>query len=89
MTYIRKGNDEKDNIIVVLNLTPVPRSQYRIGLPKTGVLKEIFNSDIKKYNGTDNFKNKTLKSDKKVWNNRKNSIELNLPPLGMLAFKFK
>ena len=89
MTYMRKGNDEKDNIIVVLNLTPVPRNQYRIGLPKAGTLKEIFNSDVKKYNGTDNFKNNTLKSDKKVWNNRKNSIELNLPPLGMLAFKYK
>jgi 1,4-alpha-glucan branching enzyme len=89
MTYIRKGNDEKDNVIVILNLTPVPRNDYRIGLPKAGSLKEIFNSDSKKYNGTDNFNNKKLNSNKKVWNNRKNSIELNLPPLSMLAFKFK
>ena len=89
MSYIRKGNDEKDNVIVVLNLTPVPRECYRIGLPKAGTLKEIFNSDAKNYNGTGDFNNKSLKSDEKEWNNRKNSIELSLPPLGMLAFKYK
>ena len=89
MSYIRKGNDEKDNVIVVLNLTPVPRECYRIGLPKAGALKEIFNSDAKNYNGTGDFNNKSLKSDEKEWNNRKNSIELSLPPLGMLAFKYK
>ena len=89
MSYIRKGNDEKNNVIVILNLTPVPRKCYRIGLPKAGTLKEIFNSDAKNYNGTGDFNNKSLKSDEKEWNNRKNSIELSLPPLGMLAFKYK
>ncbi|WP_339662759.1 1,4-alpha-glucan branching protein GlgB [uncultured Polaribacter sp.] len=89
MTYIRKGNDEKDNVIVILNLTPVPRENYRIGLPKAGTLVEIFNSDATKYNGTGGFNNKNLNSEVKEWNNRKNSIELNLPPLGMLAFKLK
>ncbi|MGK0412438.1 MAG: 1,4-alpha-glucan branching enzyme [Polaribacter sp.] len=89
LSYIRKGENLKDHIIVILNLTPIPRENYRVGLPKAGTLKEIFNSDLKKYNGTDHFKNKKLASDKKVWNHRKHSIELNLPPLGMLAFKFK
>ncbi len=89
MSYIRKGENEKDNVIVILNLTPVPRENYRIGLPKKGTLKEIFNSDAKKYNGTANFKNKNLTSDKKEWNSREDSIELNLPPLAMLAYKFK
>ncbi|WP_158838850.1 1,4-alpha-glucan branching protein GlgB [Polaribacter sp. L3A8] len=89
MSYIRKGVSEKDNVIVILNLTPVPRENYRIGLPKTGTLKEIFNSDAVKYSGTGNFNNKKLTSEKKEWNNRKHSIELDLPPLGMIAFKYK
>ncbi|MFK8060312.1 MAG: 1,4-alpha-glucan branching protein GlgB [Polaribacter sp.] len=89
MSYIRKGENEKDSVIVILNLTPIPRENYRIGLPKAGTLKEIFNSDAKKYNGTGGFKTKNLISDEKDWNNRKNSIELNLPPLGMIAFKYK
>ena len=89
MSYIRKGNDEKDNVVIVLNLTPVPRENYRIGLPKNGALKVVINSDVTKYNGTGNYKNTKLVSEKKEWNNRENSIELNLPPLGMLAFKYK
>lgn len=89
MTYIRKGENEKDNVIIILNLTPVVRENYRIGLPKAGTLKEVFNSDAKKYNGTGNYKNTHLTSETKEWNGRKNSLELNLPPLGMLAYKYK
>ena len=88
MSYIRKGNNKKENIIIVLNLTPAPRENYRIGLPKAGILKEVFNSDASVYNGTGNYKNKNLNSNIQEWNNRENSIELNLPPLAMLAFKF-
>jgi len=89
MSYIRKGNKEKDNIIIVLNLTPIPRGKYRIGLPKSGSLKEVFNSDANKYNGTGNYTNKKLASNNKEWNGREDSIELNLPPLAMIAFKYK
>ncbi|WP_159948625.1 1,4-alpha-glucan branching protein GlgB [Polaribacter septentrionalilitoris] len=89
MSYIRKGENEKDNVIVILNLTPVPRENYRVGLPKAGTLKEVFNSDAKKYNGTNNYKNTKLTSDQKEWNGRENSVELTLPPLGMIAYKYK
>ena len=89
MSYVRKGENEKDNVVIILNLTPVPRENYRIGLPKAGTLKEVFNSDAKKYNGTGNFKNKKLTSEPKEWNGRENSIELDLPPLGMIAYKYK
>jgi len=88
ISYIRKGKTQKENVIVILNLTPVPREGYRIGLPKSGTLKAIFNSDDKKYHGTGNYKTKKVTSEKKVWNNRKDSIELDLPPLGMIAYKY-
>ena len=89
LSYLRKGDHEKDTIIVVLNLTPVPRENYRIGLPKEGTLKEIFNSDHEKYNGTGNYKNPEIKSVNQEWNNRQNSTELSLPPLAMLTFRYK
>ena len=89
MSYVRKGIHEKDDVVIILNLTPIPRENYRIGLPKEGTLKSVFNSDAEKYNGTGAFKNKKLTSSQKEWNSRKNSIELNLPPLGMLAYKYK
>ncbi len=88
MSYLRKGVNEKDNIIVVLNLTPVPREDYRVGLPKAGTLIPIFNSDAVKYNGSGKFENKKITSDQKVWNGRDHSIQLNLPPLGMMVYKY-
>ena len=89
MTFLRKGNDEKDTLVLVLNLTAVPRENYRIGLPKSGTLKMVFNSDAAIYNGTDNFKDQQLHSESKAWNDRANSLILALPPLAMLALKYK
>ncbi|MDG1698055.1 MAG: 1,4-alpha-glucan branching protein GlgB [Polaribacter sp.] len=89
ISYIRKGVNEKNNIVVILNLTQTPRKNYRIGLPKSGILVPIFNSDSPQYNGTGNYDNKMASSTSIEWNGRKNSIELNLPPLGMIAFKYK
>lgn len=89
LSYIRKGENEKDNVIIVLNLTPVPRENYRIGLPKSGSLKQVFNSDDKKYYGTGEYKNTKLTAEEKEWNNRQHSLELTLPPLSMIAFKYK
>lgn len=89
MTFLRKGNDEKDTLVLVLNLTAVPRENYRIGLPKSGTLKMVFNSDAAIYNGTDNFKDQQLHSEPKAWNDRANSLILALPPLAMLALKYK
>ena len=89
LSYIRKGDNEKDNIIVICNLTPMPRENYRLGVPKQGTLKEIFNSDAKKFFGSGNYKNTKIKVDETAWNNRENSTELNLPPLAMIALKYQ
>ena len=89
LSYIRKGNDENDQVIVVCNLTPVPREEYNIGVPKAGTLKEIFNTDSKKFNGTGNYHNKTIKTSKQAWDHRENCVTLKLPPLAMMVFKYE
>jgi len=89
LVYIRKGKKPKDNLIIACNMTPVPREGYRIGLPKKGKLKEVFNSNDKEYFGTGDFKNKTLTSEAEKWQNRKNSVAISIPPLTMLAFKYQ
>ena len=88
MSYIRKGKNEKDSVIVVSNMTPIPRENYRIGVPKEGSLKEIFNSDSKKFHGTGDYHNKKVTTQEVKWNFREHSVELNLPPLGMMVFKY-
>lgn len=89
LSYIRKGKEENDQVIVVCNLTPVQREEYNIGVPKAGTLKEIFNTDSKKFNGTGNYHNKTIKTSKQAWDHRKNCVTLKLPPLAMMAFKYE
>jgi 1,4-alpha-glucan branching enzyme len=89
LSYLRKGENEEDTLIIVCNFTPIPRKSYRVGLPKSGVLQEVFNSDSKLFNGTGEYANKKLASKKTTWNNRDNSIDLDLPPLSMIALKYK
>ncbi|MDT0540882.1 1,4-alpha-glucan branching protein GlgB [Croceitalea sp. P059] len=86
MTYIRKGHDSKDDLIVIGNFTPVPRENYRIGVPDSKSLKLIFNSDDVKYSGS-GMGNKTAKVTKEPWNGREHSIEITIPPLSVLIYK--
>ncbi len=88
MSYIRKGNDPKDDLVVVCNFTPMIRGNYRIGIPKTGKLTQIFNSDDQKYAGSGVTNAKPIKIDALAWDDREFSAELILPPLSVSVFKF-
>ncbi|MEJ2112936.1 MAG: 1,4-alpha-glucan branching protein GlgB, partial [Flavobacteriaceae bacterium] len=89
LIYIRHGEKEEDDLVVACNMTPIPREDYRIGLPRKGKLKEIFNSDLKKYSGSGDYKNKLLTVQKKEYQFRDYSVEITIPPLGMVAFKYQ
>jgi 1,4-alpha-glucan branching enzyme len=86
LTYIRKGNDSKDDLIVACNFTPVPRKGYRIGVPNTRQLKELFNSDDARYGGS-GMVNGTARISKTPWHGFERSIQVDLPPLGVVIFK--
>lgn len=86
LTYIRKGHDSKKDLYIACNFTPVPREKYRMGIPKTGQLKEVFNSDDTKYGGS-GMKNGVLKTTKKTWHGYERSVEITIPPLGIVVFK--
>tara|TARA_R110000868_G_scaffold220486_1_gene471734 strand:+ start:313 stop:2208 length:1896 start_codon:yes stop_codon:yes gene_type:complete len=86
LTYIRKGYDKKNDLIVICNFTPIVRENYRIGVPINTKLKEVFNSDDKKYGGS-GVSNKNIKITKTPWNSYENSIEIELPPLGIVILQ--
>ncbi len=88
LVYIRKGNDSKNDLIIAANMTPVPRENYKMGDPRKGKLKEIFNSDLKKYFGSGEYKNNFKTSKAIPWQFRDDSIEVNVPPLGLVVFKY-
>ena len=86
LTYMRKGHDKKNDLVVACNFTPVPREGYRIGVPKTKKYKEIFNSDHKKYGGS-GIKNTDIKNSKTEWHGRKNSVVVTIPPLSVIILQ--
>ncbi|NGM73169.1 1,4-alpha-glucan branching protein GlgB [Sphingobacterium sp. SGL-16] len=86
LAYVRKGHDRHNDLVVVLNLTPVVREGYRIGVPSKGNWEVIFNSDELEYFGSGvNIGN--IKSDAIHWMNQDNSVSLKLPPLGGVILK--
>ena len=86
LSFIRKGKNEEDSLVVVCNFTPSILEDYSIGLPKAGKLKEIFNSDDKKFGGS-GVKNKTIKSQETTFHGRDNSARITIPPLGTVVFQ--
>lgn len=87
MTYIRKGNNPKEDVIVVCNFTPVVRKNYIIGLPKKGKLVEIFNSDAEIFGGSGVTNSTKLAIENSPYDGRDYSIELNLAPLAVMVFR--
>lgn len=87
LSYIRKGENAKDDLVIVCNMTPVVRPGYRIGVPAKGKLKEIFNSDQLAYGGSGVVNDKAIKIDDQAWDGRAQSAAVNLPPLGVAVFK--
>ncbi|WP_299601321.1 1,4-alpha-glucan branching protein GlgB [uncultured Aquimarina sp.] len=88
ITYVRKGHNDKEALVIACNFTPVPRKDYRIGISMKGTLKQIFNSDDTKYGGTGNFKASKIKIESKDWHYRDYSAEITIPPLGAVVYKF-
>ncbi|MDP3877140.1 MAG: 1,4-alpha-glucan branching protein GlgB [Methylobacter sp.] len=84
ISYRRKT--EHEDLIVILNFTPVMREHYRIGVPVEGSYTEIFNSDSSYYDGG-NVGNGTALSEPTPWMNLPYSISLTLPPLGAVILR--
>jgi 1,4-alpha-glucan branching enzyme len=84
ISYVRKGKDS--HVVIVCNMTPAPRENYRIGLPDATKMKLLLNSDDAKYGGSAYKVKKSFTPQQERWNNREQSVELSLPPLGVLVY---
>ena len=87
LVYSRKGNNPVDDLLIVLNMTPVPRKAWRIGLPSEGIWCLILNSDDLQYYGSGLFKEQNVISEEIFWHGKAQSGIMNLPPLAGLVFK--
>lgn len=85
LTYLRRDGD--DFVITILNFTPAPRHNYRIGVPAEGPYIEILNTDSEHYGGSNMGNGGLIQSQALPWMDRPHSIELTLPPLAGVVIK--
>jgi 1,4-alpha-glucan branching enzyme len=89
VSFLRKGTTESETLLVVANFTPVPRYEYKVGVPIHCDWQEIFNSDALEFGGSGVGNMGGFWSDEVKWDNKTYSLNLTLPPLGIIIFKPK
>lgn len=87
ISYIRRGYNYNDFMIVVCNFTPVVRHNYRLGVPENCDYQEIFNSDDVNYWGSGVKNEGIIHSDNQEFNYKPHSISVTLPPLSTIIIK--
>lgn len=84
LSFLRFGGSSADEIIAVCNFTPIPRPNYRLGVFADGVWKECLNSDAKEYGGSNQGSLGQIEASPVPSHGRSFSLNLVLPPLGMV-----
>jgi 1,4-alpha-glucan branching enzyme len=89
ITYLRKDPAMEDVFLVSCNFTPIPRQNYRIGVPGTGLWREVLNSDAKTYGGSGQGNMGGVRATPVPSHGRSHSISVTLPPLGVVVFHWE
>ena len=87
-SFVRKSKDGKNNLLFVINFTPVERPDYRVGVPRRKSYKLILNSEDAKFNGPETDRPVMYKAEKVESDGRNYSISYPLAPYGVAVFKF-
>jgi 1,4-alpha-glucan branching enzyme len=86
LSFVRQNSERTSELVVILNLTPVPRPKYRVGLPRPGRWREVLNSDAAIYGGGNIGNLGGVVSDDFNCHHQSYSAEFTLPPLSVVAF---
>ncbi|HEX2825657.1 MAG TPA: 1,4-alpha-glucan branching protein GlgB [Burkholderiales bacterium] len=87
LSFVRKSRDGRDMILVVCNLTPVPRENFLLGVPQPGFWREMLNSDAACYAGSGVGNSGGAHSSPVPAHGRYHAIRITLPPLSVVYFK--
>jgi 1,4-alpha-glucan branching enzyme len=87
LSFLRRGDTTESVVLCVFNFTPVPRHNYRVGVPCGGYWREILNSDATEYGGTGQGNLGGREAAPLGVHGRPHSLNLTLPPLGVLFLK--
>ena len=89
ISFIRSSENGSQKLIILLNFTPNPRDNYRIGVPGPGSYELILNSDQKVFGGSNYETAARVKAEAKPFHGFDYSISINLPPLAGIYLKYK
>ena len=87
-SFIRKSRDGKNNMVFVLNMTPIALDDYAVGVPKKGKYKLVLNSDEKRFAGNGAELPEEIKAQEFECDGRQYAIKFNLPPYGAVVYSF-
>jgi 1,4-alpha-glucan branching enzyme len=87
LSFVRRGPQPAESMVVLLNFTPVPRHGYRIGVPDAPAWCEVLNTDSMYYGGSNVGNGMPLHPQNVPWMGFERSIEVTLPPLAALFLK--
>ena len=87
ISFKRKSSQPNEELIIILNMTPVERIEWKVKVPEQEIWVEIFNSDDMHYWGTGNYMNDILQLPEMLNNDAHYQLTLTLPPLAGIVLK--
>jgi 1,4-alpha-glucan branching enzyme len=87
ISFVRTARERRDFVVMLVNFTPVPRAEYRIGVPEPGYYAELLNSDSELFGGSNVGNHGGAFSEPIAAHGFDHSIRLMIPPLGCLLLK--
>jgi 1,4-alpha-glucan branching enzyme len=87
ISFLRKGSSDRDPVLAVFNFTPIPRVDYRFGVPRGGTWRQILSTDAEEYGGTGLPAPVETEARLPGVHGRPFSILLTLPPLSALFWR--
>ena len=88
-SFVRHSKDGKNNLLFVVNFTPVERPDYRVGVPQSGSYKLVLNSDEVRFGGTGTKRAASYRSRKGDYDGKPYSIGYSLPAYGVAVFQYE
>ncbi len=87
LSFVRQNQERTSKLLVIMNLTPVWRTNYRVGLPNPGWWREVLNSDAEIYGGSNKGNLGGVMAQDYQVHFQPYSAEFSLPPMSVLAFR--
>lgn len=89
IAFLRSAEEKDSYLVCVCNFTPVKYEGFVFGLPQPGTVKEILSSDEERFGGKGDGNPKAIRSRKKPFLDMENSVEITLPAMSAVFFRYK